>query len=71
MQKLTPILGGREMPRNLHYYRKECENLLAAISDEETKDSYEVAMENSWNDQVSLEEISLDLRNEILMEKMF
>jgi len=57
------------MPRNLHYYRKECENLLARFSDDpHAQDVFEAAIERFWDDQVSLMEMAEEMRNELRIQ---
>jgi hypothetical protein len=59
------------MPRNLHYYRAECTNLLARIEDEDSADRFDAAIERFWDDQVSLEEMVVELREELRSQRMF
>lgn len=59
------------MPRNLHYCRTLASNLLAQIEDEDTNDRFDAVIEGSWNDQVSLEEICEDLREEVKIQDLF
>lgn len=53
------------MPRNLHYARKECENLIERIRefDIDSADTFDIAVERFWDDQVSLEEMAQEMRD--------
>ena len=59
------------MPRNLHYYQREVTNLLSRISDEDTADRFDAAIERFWDDQVSLMEMADELREELRSQRMF
>lgn len=53
------------MPRNLHYYRKECEYLLRRISDKDLRAEYTQLYRIVYDDVIALDDLLEDLRDEI------